>query len=143
MHEATSPCGALQRGEKAPGSLGRMHHPLAYIDVFFISLSQGKKYFALFLKSAEINCQGWHIKKILLSAQHLSECSTMAGQIILQKVHNKFKCLPCHEHALNHLLLSFHSMEQSNCKNKKSEQTPFILLVFECNFSPNECICFG
>lgn len=63
MHEATSPCGALQRGEKAPGSLGRMHHPLAYIDVFFISLSQGKKYFALFLKSAEINCQGWHIKR--------------------------------------------------------------------------------
>lgn len=39
---ATSPCGALQRGEKAPGSVRRMHHPLAYIGAFFISLSQGK-----------------------------------------------------------------------------------------------------
>jgi len=26
---------------------------------------------------------------------------------------------------------------------KKSEQIPFILLVFECNFLPNKCICFG
>lgn len=63
MHEATSPCGALQWGEKATSSVRRMYHPLAYMNAFFISLSQGKKSFALFLKSVEINCQGWHIKR--------------------------------------------------------------------------------
>lgn len=40
-------------------------------------------------------------------------------------------------------VLGFHSVEQPYHKNKKSEQTPFILLVFEYNFSLNKCIHFG
>lgn len=102
MHEETSPYGALQREKKTPGSVGWMHRPLAYIDVFYVSLSL-KKYFAL-LKEVETDCKGWQkyinycLLNIYLNAQK------NPSQIILQKVQHDHKCLPCYERVLKHLL---------------------------------------
>lgn len=133
MHEETSPYGALQREKKTPGSVGWMHRPLAYIDVFYISLSL-KKYFAL-LKEAETDCKGWQkdinycLLNIYLNAQK--------KQVRLFYKRYTININVCHVTSVYwsiSYILSFHSMEQPKC-NRKSEQTPFILLVFECNFS--------
>lgn len=136
MHEETSPYGALQREKKTPGSVGWMHRPLAYIDVFYVSLSL-KKYFAL-LKEVETDRKGWQkdINYCLLNIYLNAQKQTKKKVRLFYKRYS-MTINVCHVTSVYwsiFYILSFHSMEQPKYKNRKSEQTPFILPVFECIF---------
>lgn len=54
---------------------------------------------------------------------------------------NKLKCPNCPASTTNIFYILVSVVPNTCCRNKKSEETQFILLIFEGNFSLNECIC--